>query len=198
MAFPLQRHQLAGPLTILLIALLFFLFNDHIYSHLVYEREAILQGQWWRLITGHFLHSNFNHLLLNSGGVILLWALHGDDYKTSSYLYLMLIMTLGTGLGLLILSPQMQWYVGLSGALHGLFVWGARQDIKHGRRSGWLLMLGVIAKIIYEQAVGASTELAQFIDANVAIDAHLYGTICGLIWISTTWLISRRNRNIGK
>ena len=36
-----------------------------------------------------------------------------------------------------------QGELGLSGALHGLFVWGAMQDIRLGRRmAGWLVLVG--------------------------------------------------------
>jgi len=65
--------------------------------------------------------------------------------------------------------------------LHCFITVGALLDIKHKIQSGWLILLGVIAKVTYEQWQGPDAELAALIDANVAIDAHLYGVIFGLL-----------------
>jgi rhomboid family GlyGly-CTERM serine protease len=77
----------------------------------------------------------------------------------------------------------MQWYVGLSGVLHGLFVIGAYFDIRQKLKTGWVMLLGVWVKVIYEQIFGASADVAKLIEANVAVDAHLFGTITGCIII---------------
>jgi len=44
-------------------------------------------------------------------------------------------------------------------------------------------LLGVWLKVLHEQIYGASEGVAQMIEANVAIDAHLFGTITGCIII---------------
>lgn len=156
---------------------------------LVFQSEAITQGQWWRLVSGHFLHTNFNHFLMNSIGLILLWALHGEYYRPITYLTLFLLCCIGTGLGLLFGSDITQ-YVGLSGTLHGIFVWGALSDIQKGYRSGWLLFVGVWIKVIYEQIAGPSDIVAGLIASNVAIDAHFFGTLTGSLYI--VWLFKRQ------
>lgn len=85
----------------------------------------------------------------------------------------------------------MLWYAGLSGVLHGFFVWGAFQDIKHRVRFGWLLMIGVWLKIAYEQVFGQDPDLAKFIDANVAVDSHLYGALGGILVIIFLFVVNR-------
>ena len=184
MPFATHPRHILGPVCVLLIAFSLYFINEPNYSLLVFSHDDIVDGQWWRLISGHFLHTNLNHLLLNATGIALLWALQGQYYQPWSYLLLFITMVLGTSIGLLLFSPSLQWYVGLSGALHGVFIWGAYQDIRHKLKSGWLLLLGVMAKVGYEQLAGASANVARWIDANVAIDAHLYGTLSGLIWIA--------------
>ena len=47
----------------------------------------------------------------------------------------------------------MKSYVGLSGALHGLFTWGALKDISSKTKGGWLLLIGVWLKIITNSLV---------------------------------------------
>ncbi|GGO70838.1 rhombosortase [Bowmanella pacifica] len=178
---PLQFQHFAGPLLILTLAWLLYGLEPWSQTYLQYDRLQIENGQWWRLLTGHLLHTNFNHLLLNSAGVLLLWALHGYYYQYRPYLLFMLLSALACSLGLYLFSVQLIWYVGLSGVLHGLFAWGAMMDIRQGIQSGWLLLLGLWAKVIYEQWFGPSADVAALIDANVAIDAHLFGAISGTV-----------------
>ena len=147
---------------------------------LMFTHVSIIDAQYWRLLTHSLVHTNTPHLLLNISGALLLWALHGQFFSYVNYLIIWLLLALGTSIGLYYFSPEMISYVGLSGVLHGFFVIGACEDIKHKEKTGYLLLFAVIAKVIHEQIFGASKEVMQLIDANVAIDAHLYGLISGL------------------
>ena len=69
--------------------------------------------------------------------------------------------------------------VGLSGVLHGLFIWAAIEDIKQQRNTGWLLLIGVLTKIAWEQYFGASASTVSLINAKVATEAHLIGAFSG-------------------
>ena len=93
------------------------------------------------------------------------------------------ILCISTTLLIYGFAKQLQWYVGLSGVLHGVFLIGAYFDIKQGMKTGWLLLVGVLIKVGHEQIFGASQDIADLINATVAIDAHLFGTISGLMII---------------
>ena len=86
-------------------------------------------------------------------------------------------------------SPDIEQYVGLSGVLHGIFIWGAIEDIKAKERTGYLLLVGVILKIAHEQYYGASEDVASLIGASVAINAHLWGAIGGVIAVMILFMI---------
>lgn len=60
-------------------------------------------------------------------------------------------------------------------------------DILNKVRSGWLLLAGVAAKLVFEQLQGSSEDVASLIDANVAVDAHLYGAVCGVLLFVLMW-----------
>ena len=87
------------------------------------------------------------------------------------------LISLVTGLALLLSSIQV--YVGLSGTLHGLFGLFALREALNGRKSSWLLVLGLVAKIAWEQLVGPSSTTGELINARVAIEAHLAGALTG-------------------
>ena len=171
------------PLLIVITSIVLALTEPMSSNLFAYDRNQLNHFQWWRLITGHLLHTNTSHLLLNLTGLTLLWALHGHYYKMPRYSIQFLVLCLGTSIGLYYFAHQMQWYVGLSGVLHGLFVIGAYFDIRQKLKTGWVMLLGVWVKVIYEQIFGASADVAKLIEANVAVDAHLFGTITGCIII---------------
>ena len=181
-SFSLTRNQSIAVLLIVLLSVVAYLFDELIADTLVYNRTLIEKGELWRIFTGHFLHTNGYHLLLNVSAMLLLLALHGKFYHTKSYTLIFLTCAFFTSLGLYLFSPNIDQYVGLSGILHGVFVFGAIMDIKHKDKTGYLLFIGVWLKIIHEQTVGASAEVAKLIGANVAIDAHLWGAVGGLFF----------------
>ena len=95
-----------------------------------------------------------------------------------------------TGCALLLADPQMQ-YVGLSGILHGLFVWGACKDVENREKTGWLLLIGITIKVAAEQFGGDTSDIANLIDASVAIDAHLFGAFSGLVVFGSVLLYKK-------
>ncbi len=179
-SFTVQNSFL--PFLITLLALLAFFFNNTFIDTLVYQRNLIAKGEIWRLFTGHFFHTNSYHLLLNLTALWMLWGLHKHYYRINCYAMLFISSALVCSIGLYYYSTDLIRYVGLSGVLHGIFVWGAIIDIKHHDKTGYLLFLGVLLKIIYEQLYGASSEVANLIAANVAVDAHLWGAVGGLLF----------------
>lgn len=145
-----------------------------------YERDAILAGEVWRLVTGHLVHLNWSHFALNVGGLVLIWLLFGARLTQAQWLIVLLACALGVSAGLFALHPELNWYVGLSGVLHGLFVAGALGGLYSGYRAEWLL-LGLLAlKLAWEQLSGPLPGTEELAGGMVIVDAHLYGALTGL------------------
>jgi rhomboid family GlyGly-CTERM serine protease len=179
--FPLKTQQVLAPLIILIISLLAFIFDSSLGELLVYQRDLVSEGEFWRNFTGHFFHSNGYHFMLNAAAIVLLWSLHGHFYTVKKYFFVFIVSAIICSVGIHWFSLHIDQYVGLSGVLHGLFIWGAIEDIKAKEKTGYLLLLGVILKIAHEQYYGASEDVAKLIGADVAINAHLWGAIGGVI-----------------
>jgi rhomboid family GlyGly-CTERM serine protease len=180
-SLPTTPQQISVPIIILFISLISFIFDNSLSELLVYQRSLVSEGEIWRAFSGHFFHTNGFHFLLNAAAVVLLWALHGHFYTIKSYLTVFIVSAIVCSIGIHWFSPDIDQYVGLSGVLHGIFIWGAIEDIKAKERTGYLLLLGVILKIAHEQYYGASEDVSDLIGANVAINAHLWGAIGGVI-----------------
>jgi len=180
-SLPTQTEKIILPLIIIFLACIAYIFDDTLSKTFIYQRDLVSNGELWRVFTAHIFHTNGYHLLLNICAVILLWALHGQFYKPRSYLLLLLISAATTSIGIHFYSVDIYSYVGLSGVLHGIFIWGAFMDIKYKDKTGYILLIGVLVKILHEQFYGASEDVAQLISASVAINAHLWGALGGLI-----------------
>jgi rhomboid family GlyGly-CTERM serine protease len=156
-------------------------------SWLVWDKTAINSGQWWRILTGNFSHTNIVHLIMNLAALwILVWI-----FRPRPNHFVFLVTLISTIIGLCLLSTSLGWYLGLSGTLHGLFAYWAMSEALRGRRSSWALVIAVISKVAWEAVYGASEVTAQMIEASVATEAHLMGTIAGLATASVFKLMQR-------
>lgn len=147
-----------------------------------YQHDAVQAGEAWRLLTGHWVHLNAMHLALNAAGVTLIALLFADELKPIDWLAAVTLMALLCSTGLLLRNPQLLWYVGLSGVLHGLMLTGTLLLWRTQKTLAMLIAGVVMAKLAHEQWAGGETTTAQLIDGNVIVDAHLYGAVAGLAW----------------
>jgi len=144
---------------------------------LSYDRSALASGEWWRLISAHFVHLDAQHMLLNSLGVVLMWALFARDFSPLRWLAIYLFSSLTISAGLWMLNPEVPWYVGSSGALHGVMAAGTLAHLRRRDLDSWILAIIVVAKLTYEQIAGSMPFAGA---AHTIVDAHLYGAIGGL------------------
>jgi rhomboid family GlyGly-CTERM serine protease len=144
-----------------------------------YDRAGLAAGQWWRLLTAHVVHLDLEHAALNSLGLVLMWALFARDYKPRQWVAIVLGAVAAIDAGLWLRDSTVSWYVGSSGALHGVMAAGTLAHLRRRDLDGWILAAFMLAKLGYEQSTGA----LPFADsgAGVVVDAHLYGALGGLV-----------------
>lgn len=143
-----------------------------------YERVAVFQGEYWRLLTGHLIHGTPAHLLLNVAGAGLIAGLFPRDYTLRQWMIVLFASVAAIDAGFVFFEPQLQWYVGLSGVLHGLLAAGSVAWWRHETKPMALALTLVLAlKLAWEQWHGA---LPLSGDMPVIVDAHLYGAAGGL------------------
>jgi len=156
-------------------------------SGMAWTSAGIQHGQWWRILTGNFTHTNFAHLAMNLAG---LWVI-SYIFRPATRQLMTALLFIGMVVGVSNLFSEMTSYVGLSGVLHGVFACFALSEALNGRRSSWLLVLGVMAKVVWEHTVGPSEETSALIGARVAIEAHLAGMLGGIALALATYILSR-------
>ena len=163
------------------IAVLLALTGDWGRELLRYDRVAIGSGELWRLISGHFVHLGWSHFALNAVGLVLISYLIAARFSAIQWLLISLLIIMGIDLGFWVLEPQLAWYVGLSGVLHGLLAAGVASGIRDGHFDSRIIGGLLLIKIIYEQLVGPIPGSEGTSGGDVVVAAHLYGAIAGAL-----------------
>ena len=150
--------------------------------------DAILRGQWWRVITALFIHEDPSHFLSNMmiGGFIIFWLIEETSPGTGWFL------TLVTGAAGNYLNALAHGYDGhlsigastaVFGALGTLF---AIRAVKTGKK-------GLLRETLCALASGLA--LLAMLGAggkNVDLGAHLFGYISGLFCGAVSELVFRQ------
>jgi rhomboid family GlyGly-CTERM serine protease len=166
-----------------------------------YQHSAIEKGEWWRLFTAHLTHLGWKHLMMNLIGLWLIWKLLLTQHSIYMCFSALSILMLFTSAGLLLFSPEISWYRGLSGILHGLLCWSLlhqwckkktyhseSQDVpdpslRETFEPASILLFLIGVKLIWEQWQGPIPGSESVAQGRVIVDAHLYGAISGvLLW----------------
>lgn len=178
------------PLALVAVLLLVYGLGARAAAALRYERAAVLAGEAWRLVTGHLVHADAVHLGWNLLGVAIVGLLFARDYAWWQWFVVLLAATAATSLGLLLLEPQLDWYVGFSGVLHGLMAAGLVQWLRSSRDAlTWIVAALFAAKLAWEHLAGALPFTAGSLALPVVHEAHTYGAIGGAL--AGLWLARR-------
>ena len=146
-----------------------------------YERGPVLAGQWWRLATGHLVHADGAHLGWNLAGAGLVGWLFAAEYSWRGWCAIVAASVAAIDLGFLALGPGLDWYVGLSGVLHGCMAAGLAAWIARSRDPLVIAIAAVFAaKLAWEQWHGALPFTAGTLAVPVVVEAHAYGALGGL------------------
>jgi membrane associated rhomboid family serine protease len=133
---------------------------------------GVAEGEWYRLVTGGFLHANlFPHLAFNMLLLFFLGRLLEPALGTPRFLALYFASLLAGAFGALLLSEPYVPTVGASGAVFGLF--GAAFILARVRgMSGLAAELGLLIVLNLAFTFGAS---------NISVGGHLGGLAGGLL-----------------
>jgi rhomboid family GlyGly-CTERM serine protease len=151
---------------------------------LVLERQAVLAGEWWRILSGHLWHGEAAFAAWDLGVLALL----GAWVERRSRAELLAALGLGalfSGVAVLVLRPDLASYQGSSALASALLVTECLRLLGRGsdafvRVAAALGLLFLAAKIAFESvglwpsvALGSASHLE-----SVAV-AHLAGAVAG-------------------
>jgi rhomboid family GlyGly-CTERM serine protease len=181
---------------LIVVAVAFASFGDVGRDTFMYERLAIADGEYWRLVTGHFVHLGRTHLVLNLAGLVLVWLLVGRYYEGVQWLLVVGVVLVVMSAAFWFIDTNLLWYVGLSGLLHGLLVAGAVRGFRELPSESAIIAVIVAGKIGWEQLAGPMPGSESVSGGDVVVNAHLFGAIGGLVSAALVWRSPTEKRSI--
>ncbi len=149
-------------------------FSPGLSQRLIFDRQYILTGEWWRVPASLLVHYSTSHLFWNMLSLFVLGAVL-EGWNRTALLWL-LLLSLG-GNSLFLFNSGIIHFAGASGLVMAIAGYCCIEKIMTAKlKIPWFLMLGVLSsKIIYEFI----TETALFASGNFRVlpEAHLLGLV---------------------
>ena len=161
-----------------------YVFNISYDHYFQFDRSMITTGEYWRLFTCHFLHLSSYHLIMNLLGLgMVIYILNLHESWLVHFIFI-LFNTLFVSFFLLFFAPDLQWYVGLSGILHGLFIFALYSSPHYSYWIKAVIYTSIVAKILWEYSPYYD-DMSSFdnIGGRVEYRAHFYGVLAGVTFI---------------
>ena len=159
-----------------------------------FERDWLSSGEIWRLLSAHWVHVGWIHLLLNAVGLVICVSLTTPGWSLKRWLLTSMCMGIGISLLVMLNNPEIDDYAGHSGILYGLYVLGGISLFSRDRLIAVLIIAAIVIKILIEQFSSIDFTTGDLIGACVIVDAHLYGLLMAiaiaLIWSTYTYTMN--------
>jgi rhomboid family GlyGly-CTERM serine protease len=179
--------------TLLLITIGLFAFGGPAPEGLVFDRQAIVQDEPWRLLTGHWVHGDREHLAWNLAAFgILGWMI--EMSLGSARLYAALLAgTCSVTAWVWLFIPSLELYCGLSGILNTLLFVILIDGWQRSRKLIFpLVFVAAAAKIAIESVWSAA--IFTHTSWPAVPEAHLAGALAGVIVMAYLYLLKRCRR----
>ena len=177
-----SRDVWLPPLALIALVFLLGLGGDAARTVLRYDSVAIGAGQWWRLLSANFVHLGWWHLFLNELGLLVLVLLCPERLSWLVWTRRLLLLSVGMCTCLFFFVPDIRWYVGMSGVIHGLFVLGLGRQVMQKDLIAAGCLAYLIGKIAWEMVSGVPVSDEAAIGGTVLVESHLYGALSALIY----------------
>lgn len=164
---------------------------------LIYKRDAIAQGECWRLFTGHIVHYSGTHLL-NNFLVLVPAALLIEVRSRRDLMRVLLVSMSAIGLAIWVFQPGISTYAGSSGIALALVTFAGLRGMQGNPR--WRMVCGLVLILVAGKLAGESLFGWQPVDWERAAGfvtvklAHVTGVASGLLVWCVAVVRDRRAR----
>lgn len=163
-------------------------FSQHLTGFFVYNRQAMLNGEVWRIFTAPMVHFSISHIFWD----LLIFTVFGFAVNASGYPRLWIVCCLSaliSGVLFLVFYPDLEYYGGLSGLATGVVVYFCLCKILWDDNSKkiWIFLLVITGikialEITLKDPVFVKADTEYF---RVLPSAHIAGCLAAaitLIW----------------
>ena len=169
-----KNHTVVNLLIIPILCLGLMLLPMEIRSGLYLDISKLHSGEYWRIVSGHFIHISWTHYAMNISGLVLLSFIYPTFFSHYRWILCVLLIAILISFALVLFSDDLKWYVGFSGVLSGLFAAAAIENFQTNRVMNTAILVLLTVYIAFQVYSGELVPGA--IDGlSTSSYAHLFG-----------------------
>ncbi len=156
--------------------------NGYLNGVLSYHRADFLNHIYCEWLTPNLVHFSWMHWLLNILNLIAIVIIFNKVWSSKKLLTIFAISSAFIMINLYIFNPNIKSYVGMSGVLYALAIYGALQNLKYDKLISLAVLLYVLLKLFFGDTVN------HFMGVDVALsglkvvrEVHWYGAMIGVL-----------------
>ena len=157
-------------------------FNNYLNGFFSYHRVNFLQNIYFEWLTPSLVHFNWIHWFLNILNLVAIVILFYRVWNSKRFLTIFAISSAFIMINLYIFNPNINSYVGMSGVLYSLAIYGALQNLQYDKLVSIVVLLFILLKLFFADSVnnliGEDIVLSSL---KVIQEAHWYGAILGIL-----------------
>jgi len=162
---------------------------------LVYNRAAVADGEFWRLVTGNLVHLSMPHFLIDVTALLVAGALI-EMHRYRHFAMLCLVSGALIGVTLYFAMPEIVVFGGLSGVVTAAVAYLCLHGTRQGGAWKWLCLLVLaclVAKLGVEMALGFSLTVGAGTQTFVPVPvSHAVGAVTALLmFVLVCWRVPR-------
>ena len=179
----MEQHKLDKNILFIATSIIFFAILQLFQTHFIYQARCFFKPAL-ALVDRALGSCGMDSLCFKCFGFGLFTLFNFQTVKKKVFIALLLILPPLLSLCFYLIYPHIFAYAGLSGILHGLFVFCAIVSLKEKpeRNFAFIVLLCILGKIAWEHFFGA-LQTEQLIGHPVLIQAHLLGVIFGQYFV---------------
>jgi len=165
-----------------IVSIAIMLLPQHVRELLYLHIEDFKHGEYWRFFSAHITHYSWIHCLSNIIGLLLLMGIFSDVKCKMHWLIVATMTGAAISIGLILFSTQLNWYMGFSGILTGLYAYASIKVLNENIMLAVIILIalaGYITAQLFEGELISSLLLANL---KTSSHAHAYGFSAGIIY----------------
>lgn len=170
--------------------------NTSIYKEFfTYHRDLYTSQILWQWVSPNLVHMHWEHWSLNMVNLLTVLILFHKAWSYKSVLILFSLGSLSVTMGLYLFSEDVIKYVGMSGVIYGLAVYGGLKTFQDQKLVSMIILGYVLLQLLLGTYLNRFLHIDILLQDMVVIrDAHWYGAISGLL----SYIIVRRYQDTGR
>ena len=156
----------------------------------IFDRAAIAGGEWWRVVTGSWVHFSSSHLAFDALATLIAGVLLERE-AAPSVVALWITSALAVGFVVLLGVPGIERYAGLSGIAYALVSYLALRGVAAGGTWSRLCLTTLVivaAKLLFELLTARSVFVPAAEGVVTVPAAHAAGVVVAV----GAWLLETR------